>query len=112
MSRCTSASSLIQIHQHGSSFLPTSETLWQRFTMYEDGREPIMSMAYACLTLFERSVLEKRVRRAAATQYAVDQAILSRLGHWRRRERRTHRSSQTDIRRVDDPTCAGRKAMD
>ena len=36
---------------------PDVETLWQRFTMYEDGREPIMSMAYACSTLFERSVL-------------------------------------------------------
>jgi hypothetical protein len=54
---------------------PEVEVIWERFCRYVAGNEPLLSMAYFCLTLLERGD-----RRAAARQLAIDYEILNRLG--------------------------------
>jgi hypothetical protein len=56
---------------------PDVETLWQRYENYLDGKEPLLSMAYFCLTVVEKKAGN---RRAAAKQYCIEEAILQRLG--------------------------------
>ena len=56
---------------------PDVETLWQRYESYLDGKEPLLSMAYFCLTVVENKAGS---RRAAATQYRIEEAILQKLG--------------------------------
>lgn len=61
---------------------PDVETLWARYQMYKEGREPILSMANACLTLVEGSTHSNSSRKAAAVQYAIDFAVLDQIGKW------------------------------
>jgi hypothetical protein len=56
---------------------PDVETLWHRYEGYKQGRELLLGMAYACLTFLEAQV---RGRVNAAKTYAIDVAILRKLG--------------------------------
>jgi len=56
---------------------PDVETLWQRYQGYLDGREPLLSMAYFCLTLLESG---GRNRRAAANAFGISKEVLDKLG--------------------------------
>ena len=56
---------------------PDVETLWQRHKGYQDGREPLLSMAYFCLTLLESKAGN---RRAAATTFKISIDVLGKLG--------------------------------
>jgi hypothetical protein len=56
---------------------PDVETLWQRYQGYRKGREPLLSMAYFCLSLIESKA---GGRSAAAAQFAVDEKVLRKLG--------------------------------
>jgi hypothetical protein len=57
------------------------EVMWTRFQLYRDGKEPLLSMAYACLTLLEGSTgATSRVREAFCQKYAVDRAVRDALG--------------------------------
>jgi hypothetical protein len=56
---------------------PDVETLWQRYENYLDGREPLPSMAYFCLTVVENKAGS---RRNAAKEYSIDKRILDKLG--------------------------------
>lgn len=56
---------------------PDAETVLQRYQGYGDGREPLLSMAYFCLT-----VLESKAggRDAAAALYGIDKNVLGKMG--------------------------------
>lgn len=56
---------------------PDVETLWHRFQGYLDGNEPLLSMAYFCLTLVESS---NGGRKKSANQLRVSSDLLNKLG--------------------------------
>ena len=62
---------------------PDVSSMYQRYSGYLGGREPLTSMAYFCLTVLEASASpvngEKR-RLAAARQYCVAYDVLERIG--------------------------------
>jgi hypothetical protein len=60
---------------------PDVETLWQRYNNYLDGKEPLPSMAYFCLTLIENKAGGKKKRESAAKLFLIDEEILSTLGN-------------------------------
>ena len=56
---------------------PDVETLWHRFEGYRVGNEPLLSMAYFCLTLVEAKA---GGRVEAAEALGISQGVLSKLG--------------------------------
>ncbi len=56
---------------------PDVETLSNRYQGYRDGREPLLSMAYFCLTVLEAAA---GGRREAATTYNIEYDVLKKLG--------------------------------
>lgn len=56
---------------------PDVETLWQRYQFHRQGREPLPSMAYFCLTQLE---VNAGGRRGAASRYALSREVLAKLG--------------------------------
>ena len=63
---------------------PDVETLWQRYNNYLDGKEPLPSMAYFCLTLIENKASrkgKKGKRKSAAKLFLIDEKILDTLGN-------------------------------
>ncbi len=57
---------------------PDAETMWRRYLGHKEGREPLNSMAYLCLTILEKNAGD---RKRAAVQYGFDHAVLSKLGY-------------------------------
>lgn len=55
---------------------PDVETLWARWRAYQEGREPLQSMAYFALTVLERH----GGRRPAAARFGVSEKVLKTLG--------------------------------
>ncbi|QDU31085.1 hypothetical protein ETAA8_62380 [Anatilimnocola aggregata] len=59
------------------------ENMWFRYARFLEDREPLLSMAYACLTVIEGSTGLKGnqgARDGAARMYAVDRQVLKHLG--------------------------------
>jgi len=56
---------------------PDVETLWNRYEGYLEGREPLLSMAYFCLTVIES---QAGGRKNAARMYKISDCVLSKLG--------------------------------
>ena len=56
---------------------PDVESVWLRFKGYIDGREPLLSMAYFCLTVVEANA---RGRRVAAKKFGIEENVLNKLG--------------------------------
>jgi hypothetical protein len=56
---------------------PDAESILQRYRGYLDGREPLQSMTYFCLTIIERGAGS---RNAAAAQYQIDNKVLRKIG--------------------------------
>ncbi len=56
---------------------PDVETLWHRYEGYLNGDEPLLSMAYFCLTLLEARAGS---RGNAASKYAIEIDVLGKLG--------------------------------
>jgi hypothetical protein len=56
---------------------PDAESILLRYHGYLDGREPLPSMAYFCLTVVEAKT---GGRESAATAYRMEKAVLSRMG--------------------------------
>lgn len=56
---------------------PQAESIWVRYQGYLDGREPLLSMAYFCLTVLES---DAGGRQEAATLYRIDQTVLRKIG--------------------------------
>jgi hypothetical protein len=60
---------------------PDVETLWKRYEMYLDKKEPICSMAYFCLTVIEVKAGGKpEARRKASRIFSIDKEVLDKLG--------------------------------
>jgi hypothetical protein len=69
---------------------PEVETLWHRYQMYLEGKEPLPSMAYFCLTLLElierptgdkeRRPSKKRI--VASEKFKIDLKVLMKLGEF------------------------------
>jgi hypothetical protein len=57
---------------------PNVETLWNRYEGYRLGKEPLLSMAYFCLTCIEFAA--GRSRPEAAHQYGISKKVLDTLG--------------------------------
>jgi hypothetical protein len=58
---------------------PDVETLWQRYEGYLEGREPLLAMANACLTLFEAGAGGRRIE--AVRKYNISRRVLRKLGN-------------------------------
>ncbi len=62
---------------------PDTEAMWQRYERYLEGREPLLSMAYACLSRLEfaaRNAPGKQARKRVERAYGIEEAVLRRLG--------------------------------
>ena len=60
---------------------PDVEVMWYRFNGYLEGREPLLSMAYFCLTMIEASTgMRKNKRQQAAENYNIHIDVLNKLG--------------------------------
>jgi hypothetical protein len=57
---------------------PEVETLWQRYEGYRKGQEPLLAMAYFCLTAIEAS---DDGREEAAKSLRISRDVLSKLGN-------------------------------
>jgi hypothetical protein len=65
----------------GFAATPDVQTMWFRYQMYLDGKEPLLSMAYACLTLLEGTTgLKHGARKSVCAMYSIDQSIRDKLG--------------------------------
>jgi len=60
---------------------PDVESMWSRYQQYLDGREPLASMAYFCLTAVEGSTgIPRGARPEASRRYRISERVLSKLG--------------------------------
>jgi hypothetical protein len=76
---------------------PDVDTMWHRYQMYLDGKEPLLSMAYACLTLLEGSTGTKHgARKSVCCMYNMDQAVRDKLG-----DLVSQKGSPEDARKLD-----------
>lgn len=55
---------------------PEVELFWNRYCRYVEDKEPLLGMAYSCLTYLERD----KVRSAAAQHYGIELDVLNMLG--------------------------------
>jgi hypothetical protein len=64
---------------------PDVETLWHRYEGYQQGREPLLAMAYFCLSFLDwRGSQHPGLspnRRRAASLYAIEYEVLKQLGN-------------------------------
>jgi hypothetical protein len=80
---------------------PDADTLWHRYKGYLASHEPLLSMAYFCLTYLEWLAAKQRLRRpennrqAAARVFHVHQEILGTLG------KLTAKGDEMTARKVD-----------
>jgi len=56
---------------------PDVQNMWTRYDKYLEGREPLLSMAYFCLTVVEKSAGS---RHDASTMYNINRELLNTLG--------------------------------
>lgn len=60
---------------------PDAGSILLRYQGYLDGREPLQSMAYFCLTVLEASTgASENKRSAAAMKYGIEKSILRKMG--------------------------------
>ncbi len=60
---------------------PDVITMWSRYQMYRDGRDQLLSMAYACLSLLEGTTGKKKgSHEAVCEKYSIAQAVRATLG--------------------------------
>jgi hypothetical protein len=60
-----------------SSIAPDVDSMWHRFEGFRAGREPLLSMAYFCLTVLDWA---SGGRRSVPTQVGVERAVIKKLG--------------------------------
>lgn len=83
---------------------PDVQTMWFRFAMYLDEREPLLSMAYACLTLLEGTTgLKKGARAAFCKKYNVDRAVRDTLGDLVSKRGSRHEARKLDFEATQAP---------
>ena len=60
---------------------PDVQTMYDRYMGYRQGREPLTTMAYFCLTILERSTKKNHSREVAAETYGIKLEVLNKIGH-------------------------------
>ena len=65
----------------GLKITPDVQTLYDRYMGYRQGKEPLASLAYFCLTILERSTEKTNSRKVAAETYGVKLEVLKKIGH-------------------------------
>jgi hypothetical protein len=56
---------------------PDAQSILDRYNRYLDGGEPLLNMAYFCLTVLEANAAN---RADAATRYRIDKKVLTTIG--------------------------------
>lgn len=64
----------------GFRLTPDAESILLRFRAYQDGREPLLSMAYFCLTVVESTGIGRNRRSNAAKTLRIEESVLRKLG--------------------------------
>jgi hypothetical protein len=64
----------------GFHLTPDAESILLRFRGYQDGREPLLSMAYFCLTAVESAAGRRNRRSNAAKTFGISERVLRKLG--------------------------------
>lgn len=65
---------------------PDVESLWNRYQGYLNGREPLLSMGYFCLTIVEQTAVKltasakTKLREKTSDKYNIEVSVLERLG--------------------------------
>ncbi len=59
---------------------PDAESILLRYQGYLGGREPLLSMAYFCLTVLEATIRGSNRRKRAATAYRIEEGVLRKIG--------------------------------
>ena len=74
---------------------PDAQSILDRYFGYLDGREPLLSMAYFCLTTVENNAAKSDQRKRAADKYRIKLEILNKIGELtaRRGDRLTARKA-------------------
>ena len=62
----------------GLAINPDVQTMYDRYMNYRQGREPLSSMAFFCLTVLENSA---RGRKKAASKYQIANTVLEKIGY-------------------------------
>ncbi len=107
----------------GVTLTPDVKSMYDRYMGFRQGREPLASMAYFCLTVLEYS---HGKREKAAKTYGIDLAVLKKIGylssekgghHARKAIGRSRDLTDRDRRFLEDATRAmiyraARKAQD
>lgn len=79
----------------GFHIMPDAESILLRFRGYKDGREPLLSMAYFCLTVVESAAGGRNRRSSAAKIFGIAENVLDKLG-----ELTTKRGDRTIARKA------------
>jgi len=65
----------------GFHLTPDAESILLRFRGYQDGREPLLSMTYFCLTVVESAAAGPNHRSSAAKLFGIKKDVLHKLGN-------------------------------
>jgi hypothetical protein len=117
----------------GFHLTPDAESILLRFHGYQEGREPLLSMAYFCLTVVESAVDRRNKRSNAAKTFGISERVLRKLGDLtsKRGDRASARKAQSSaqpltgaerawieatikqlvLRLCDAPSCYERKEL-
>jgi len=82
---------------------PDVDTLWHRYERYLDGREPVASMAYFCLTVVTNV---PGGRRAAASLLGISDGLLNKIGELTARGRK-HLPQEDPLSAAEDAWLDG-----
>ena len=92
----------------GFHITPDAESVLLRFRGYQDGREPLLSMAYFCLTVVESAAGGRNRRSNAARIFRIAESVLDKLG-----ELTTNRGDRAIARKAQskaEPLTGGERA--
>jgi hypothetical protein len=64
----------------GFHLTPDAESILLRFRSYQDGREPLLSMAYFCSTVVESAASGRNRRAKGAKAFGIAENVLDKLG--------------------------------
>jgi hypothetical protein len=56
------------------------DTLWHRYEGYKQGREPLLAMANACVTILESNCPGKKGKKGVKETYAIGDRVLRKIG--------------------------------
>ena len=85
----------------GFRLTPDAESILLGFRGYQDGREPLLSMAYFCLTVVESTATARDRRKNAAQMFSIEEGVLDKLG-----DLTANRGDRSDARKARSSTQA------